>query len=393
MDNIITYVAANAARPQLGDMQLIPDSGVLVTKPNADVMLRSGSLALASSYPSATSPIIEHIMCHGVAQINLPAVTSGTSPNSWAANGTGTIVLCYANTTNVLVSTNHGASWSTIAHNLGASQQATSVCWNGTQFIVSGNTATAITCSYSIAAAVFTLGGTAVVTTATADTSKIVWDSTGSLALIVVSGTSAVQAATTPSGVTLTARTLSQNLTAPVPMVLGSVGVSRWYITSSSTAAVQSTAADGSAWANRTCIAASSSTIGALSNFLIGVGTNLYKSSTGADGTWTLVPVTFNSTVTFAFDGTRLLLNTMITNAAQFSYTTDLANFTYRQCAFLPSGGYVIASGTNLAIVGNSSGTASYAANWFTTSEYLGIFQATFLSGTGKSIYAYSRIK
>lgn len=389
MSNLNQFLGAGS---QIGDAQFIPDTGVLVNKPSSgEVWLRSGTLALSSLYPAAIAPIVEHIMCHGAAQIVMPAAPTQASPFSWAANGAGTIVLCFGNVTNVMVSTNHGASWSLIAHNLGV--PATTVCWNGTQFIVAGNSATTITCAYSIAAAVFTLGGTAAVTTATANTAAIVWDSVGSLALITVSGTSAAQAATTPSGVTLTARTLSQNLTSPAPMVLGALGVSRWYITSSTTAAVQSTAADGSAWANRTAPAASSSSIGALNNLVMANSIIIYKSTSGTDGTWTSVSNPFNSTITFAFDGTRLILNTLISTSAQFSYTTDLVNFTARQCAFLPAGGYVIPSGANLAIVGSSGTVGSYAANWATTSEYLGIYQATYLSGTGKNIYTYSRVK
>lgn len=396
MDNAPIYNAALAARPQIGDQQFFCDSGFLITKPNADVMLRSGTLALASSYPSATSPIVEHLMCHGAAQIVMPAAPTMASSHNWAANGTGTIVLCYSDATNVMVSTNHGASWSLIAHNLGV--QATTVCWNGTQFIVAGNSTTTITCSYSVVAAVFTLGGSATVTTATANTAKMVWDSIGSLALIVASGTNATQAATTPSGVTLTARTLSQVITNPSPMVLGAVGVGRWYIAGSTTAATQSTAADGSTWVTRTAPAAlpanAYSCQAALSNFILSAPTGIYKSTSGTDGTWTFVSVpSLGGGVTLAFDGTRVILNTLGGTSAQFCYTTDLINFNVRQVAFNPANGYVIPSGANLAIVGSSGTIGSYASNWATSSEYLGIYQATYLTGTGRNIYMYSRIK
>lgn len=423
------YGAPQQAMSQIGDLQFMPDSGTLITKPNGEVWLRGGSIASSAIYPAAAT--LEHMMVHGAGggAIALPA---SAAICGFATNGAGVAIACFSNATNVLYTNNFGQSWSLIAHNLGA-LPSTDVIWNGSRFIVVGNSTTSLAFAYSITGAVFTVGGTAGLTSATANTARIAWD--GTIAIAVVGATT--QAASTPDGVTITARTISQAIAQPLIAVLPSLGVNRWYVTCSNNAATssQSSAADGSAWVNRACPnAAGVAAIAAgLGYIALGSGASIWRSTTGADGSWILstIPsanltgsggvggISISFPLSLTFDGARFLIGSVGQTSVspnQFGYTADLVSFTTRQFAFAGASasgalGYApLSFGSNVALlpvnivgyVGTQISTAAtYSANWFFGSEYVGsvvpIYNqpSAILGGVGYSRLApgYVRIK
>lgn len=383
-----------SASSQLGDPTFYPESGTMITKPNKEVWLRSGTVAASSLYPAAAS--VEAVMCHGAASVTLPTAAAITG---FAHNGAGTAVAAYGDATNVLVTTNYGASWANVAHS--NANPVKDVCWNGTQFITAGNSTSALTCSYSVAAAVFTAGGSAAGTTLTANTVRITWN--GSIALLAAAAGTASAAATTTSGVTLTARTLSVAPSTSINVLcLTSLGANQWLIISNDTNVNRSTAADCSTWdfvSLPTSAPANGAAAAGNGYFCFGVMSTgkIYRSSTGATGSWVsaTIPSAYaadstpnnnpgllvNSPLGITFDGTRFLIASQIGSGSAFSYlfgyTTDLVNVTTRQIVFpvvaaatpLP-----LSVGTGLVLLPGvaTSTVASYSPNWFTTCDYVG---------------------
>ncbi|HEY9101092.1 JAB domain-containing protein [Chitinimonas sp.] len=226
----------------IGETIFAPESGSCIYDPESNrFWLRSGTVALSSLYPRAAGK--DHLMVHGIAQITLPASVGVTG---FAHNGAGTAIACYGDSINVLRTSDYGASWNLVAHGISGTP-VTDVCWNGVRFIAVGN----VTGNYNLgwsttgAAGSWTSLGGPSLTSATADTARIQWN--GSIALGVVSGDT--KAFTTADGTVPVSRVLPQVVTNPRIEVLPSLVAGQWYVAGSTTAAVQSTAADGSAWA------------------------------------------------------------------------------------------------------------------------------------------------
>jgi len=382
----------------IGDATYFPDSGTTINRADGSVFLRSGVVALTSTYPLTAG--VETIMVHGAGTVTLPV--SFAKITGCANNGSGTIVLCYNDSVNVLVSTNSGASWSTVAHNL-SGLNGYSVIWNGSRFILAaGSGSTTIRCSYSTTGTSFTAGGTVTLAENTANLARIAWDGTTA---VIVSGYNSgfTQIATTSDGVTLTAQTVPLTTLTGLPIILNlpSLGASRWLITcTGSTVALQSTNAVGTAWTSVTMPAICTSFSVGLGMFVATTTSQIYTSTTGATGSWTnitpsgLYASSSTSTASFAFlnevsihfDGTRFIIGTgtgqaTTGSAFQFAYTTDFQKFTTRQIIpnTIPNtnvGLACIPAGTGMIFVQNGTGTAGnrmiYANNWFTSSEYTG---------------------
>ena len=408
---------------QIGDAAYIPDSGTVITKPDQTKFLRSGTVALSSLYPLAAK--IESLMAHGTGISTLPATTSITA---YAYDGNNTVVLCYGDTTNVMVSTNKGVSFSLVPHNLGIA--ATSVIRTSTRFIVAGCDGTNVKCSYSTTGATFTAGGT-MPFTGSAGT-KMAWD--GAIAVIAVSqnGVATSTVFTTTDGVTLTARTIPAQVystSSTVRIICNpSAGANRWLLVGvGNKGAARSTAADASTWESVVLpVTTIVSTSVGLGLFVCATATNFYTSPTGATGSWTATAnqqMTNSSSVSGAFgvagdmsiqfDGTRFLIGTtssyVTTFSQQFAYTTDFKNFTTRQTIPQSIGtnnsSYLTAVpiSTNLLLLPAAASSPSnsyiYAANWFTSSEYIGssapFWMAQVAGGAGvpqRTIYGYVRV-
>lgn len=369
---------------------------------------RTGVVFPASQYPEAAKD--SGLMVNGI-----PAV-GHTSTNSAlcgiADNGAGTIVAVFADSTNAYYSLNYGATWAAVAHNLG--MPATDVVWHSGQsrFIIFGNTATAIGCSWSATGTSgWAAGTTSACTSATINTAKAACD--GTICVVAVkSSTAAGCVATTTNGTVLTARTPAAAATInPYVAVLPSLGASRWLIVAGA-ATLKSTAADGSTWGAGTITGAVGYATGVAAgngifNVLMTSGSGMWCVS--ADGsTWTVnnLPDSANASVmdalafpanagdgqcnTIMFDGARFVSATKMSasfsvRSGVFGYTTDGLSWIPRQLTYQPGSSTnmffsLYSVGGNLVIIPSGSGyagadrSASYAtsANWVASCDYVG---------------------
>jgi len=419
MSNLEQFIGGGSS--QIGDAEYIPDSGSVYKRITGDELLRSGTVRLASNYPLAAK--VESLMVHGAGIVTLPG--SFSKITGYAHNGSGTIVVCYNDVTNVLVSTNYGATWSLVPHNLGGAMPAYSADWTGTKFIVAGGqNTTTIRTSYSTSGAAFTAGGT--VTVADNFGVGVRIKSDGTTSVMTGGSSSTTQVVTTVDGVTLTTKTIPTTTFAGVPIILNlpSLGANRWLICSvGSTTAIRSTAADGSAWESVTLPAAFVSLSAGLGMFVGATVNSVYTSATGATGSWTeiplpgMYPVSSTNVASYSlineqslmFDGTRFIIGTGTGNGAlQFAYTTDFQKITTRQ--IIPNsivgpniGLSCLPVGTGLIFLQNGTGTAQnkmiYATNWYSSSEYVGSAAPFFmptasLNGVPSRVnYGYVKVK
>ena len=142
----------------IGDIVSLPtDVNLFTNNTTGNKYLKTGTLAAASLYPVAAK--LKHLFALGTTTVTLPV---SIIPTGWARNGS-TIVITYGNTS-VLVSTNDGLSFSTVASNLAGGSQATDVVYNPAvgRFILVGNDAINYYMSYSTTGSSFTTGATQV---------------------------------------------------------------------------------------------------------------------------------------------------------------------------------------------------------------------------------------
>jgi len=410
---------------QVGDPAFLLDAGTIVVKPDMSKFLRSGTVGLSTLYPQAAK--IESLMAHGTGISTLPAAASITA---YAYDSNNTVVLCYGDATNVMVSTNKGVSFSLVPHNLGIA--ATSVIRTATRFIVAGCDGTNVKCSYSTTGATFIAGGSAAF--GGSPGTRMMWD--GTIAVIGVSsaGTATGTIFTTTDGATLTPRAIPGQIysisSSTVRVICNpAAGANRWLLVGvGNTVAARSTAADASTWESVVLPASGIvSTSGGLGLFVCATGSTFYASPTGATGSWTTlanpqIANTVNVSGSFGiagdmsiqFDGTRFLIGTTSSFPSafsqQFAYTTDFKNFTARQTipqsiGIVGNPSYLAATpiGANLlllpAYASSPSNSYIYAANWFTSSEYVGssspFWAAQTAGGTAvpqRTIYGYVRV-
>lgn len=400
-----TPVAPNAIA--IGALRFSQDVGTLISPTDTDpaTYLRTGTVATAATYPAGA--LVDYIKAYGSANVSL-----GQYIGDVATDGNQTIVCTYGST-NVLVSTNGGASWSTVASNLASGATATGVCWAGSRFILAGHSGgTGVYLSYSTTGGSFTTGASTGLGGTSAGPISIKWD--GALALLAVKNGSSSCVATTSDGTSATPRNLPAALPSdPRVAVVAANGATRWLISlAGSDTCYRSAAADGSGtWTYQTgpAVAGAKSVVATASKYIVGSGTNLYHSSTGATGSWTSVALpsisnfvgalSVNANNNLHYDGTRLWIGAYIGASASVYanacvYTTDLTTFatwTQIQATFPIAGqatyGAAIAPvtcGTRLLFLpadglasGSGSGhaatvSASYSANWAAGADYVG---------------------
>lgn len=262
----------------VGSFSFFPESGSKIISTSGEEWLRSGVISSPSGYAIAAA--IEEMKVSGVAQVALPASVSVTSI---ASNGAGTFVAAYGDTTNVLVSTNGGVSWSTVAHNVAGSTAVTGVAYGGGRFVVVGNSAAVIRFAYSTTGTSFTTGATpGTITSGSAGTASIAHDGSG-LFLAAVTGTGNT-AVTTVDGTSASSFVITGALTAPKVAHNGT----NWLVTST-TAGQYYTSPDGVTFTNQTG-AAGAVSVGSVGGLFVSVpasGVAYYTSSTGATSSWT----------------------------------------------------------------------------------------------------------
>ena len=392
----------------IGALRFSQDVGTLISPTGNDpaTYLRTGTVATAATYPAGA--LVDYLKAYGSANVSL-----GQYIGDVATDGVSTIVCTYAST-NVLVSTNGGASWSTVASDLASSAVASSVCWTGSRFILVGHAGgESIYFSHSATGSSFTAGATSNFSGGTsAGPVSIKWD--GSIALAAVRNGTATCVATTADGTSATQRTLPGALGSdPRVAVVPANGATRWLISMTGTdTSYRSAAADGSGtWTFQTGpnVGGAKSVVTTSSKYIVGNGANIYYSSTGATGSWTTVALpsistyvgtlNVNANCNLHCDGTRLWIGAYIgTSSSVYAnacvYTSDLSTFaswtniqatypiagqaTYgaaiapvicgTRLLFLPADGLASGSGSGHA----ATVSASYSANWASGADYVG---------------------
>jgi hypothetical protein len=164
---------SSSASDPIGTTRLFPGGfGTTITLGD-QVWLAAGFAATASQYPAASqvpslkiAPLIAH-------------AGNANTVYQVATDGAGTFVAT-TNSTNVYVSTNGGATWSTASANLGG-LNATGVAYGGGRFVAVGNGVGSIYASFSTNGTSWTAGGVGGIVasgTYTADSSRIVYGGT-----------------------------------------------------------------------------------------------------------------------------------------------------------------------------------------------------------------------
>ena len=114
-----------------------------MTLADGSVWLAAGSLVNPTQYPVAAK--LPQLQVFGGQGVSLPATIIMTG---YATNGSGTIVVAYGNTTNLLVSTNYGQTWALVSH--GLSYAVNTVAYGAGYFVaVGGNGGANMSFSYS----------------------------------------------------------------------------------------------------------------------------------------------------------------------------------------------------------------------------------------------------
>ena len=391
----------------IGALRFSQDVGTIISPIGSDpaTYLRTGTVATAATYPAGA--LVDYIKAYGQGNVSLGAFVGDI-----ATDGNQTIVCTYDNA-NVMVSTNGGATWSSVAANISGAGIARSVCWTGTRFVVAGGNGT---CSFA-----YSTNGTSWTTGATAAGSntgqmRIRWDGSNCIA-VTTDGTSpsaTIYAIRSADGSAATlAATISSSNTYAVRglIVMPSLGANRWLVITDSGSTFRSTASDGSGWSAvqtgpftdvySACVAGN--------KFVLAGNSNFYYSTTGLAGSWTqfTAPTIGNfvgvinvlSKNALHWDGTRLWVGSNLgTSASVYSnscvYTTDTTSFaswSELQLTYPLAGQVTYGAGIGPVVCGNhllfipldgfSSGSgqghtgtvnASYQLNWASGPSYVG---------------------
>lgn len=372
---------------QVGDQVFMSDISSIYTKPNGEQWLRSGTLIGSAGYAQASA--INYLKNVG---------TSGTQATAMVAyvgvatDGAGKFVAAYANATNVLVSTDFGATWATVAHNAGGT--VVDVVWDSKDslFVCAGNTTVLFLTSSQTAASVgsaWTARTGSVIVGGTADTARIRQSSTETV--IVCSGGTTGNASRSTNGTTWTASNLSSILASnKTPISLGS---SIWLIVQSVTGVTIRSTDGGVTWADATTSSATNGSNGAASSSICVVvdgNNNILTSTTGATGSWTNRGAALGSATSvnrIIYDGIRFIATCSfpaISSMPTFFYSLDgiswasrgISNKSWANSVAIPS---VASDGTNMVFLPASGTGVVYGK--FDENLLIGLPQL-YLSGT-----------
>lgn len=373
---------------EIGDYVSMPDVGQTYTKISGVKLQRTGVVGLAASYPIAAT--IDHLKCTGSASTQ--ATSLGLTYTDIATDGAGRWVIAYANSTNVLVSTDNGATFATVAHNAGGN--VTSVCYSSALglFISAGNSTTQFYTSSvaaaSVASAWTARTGTAI-TGGLADSSIV--RASANEVVMFCGNASTGGASKSTNGTSWTAANFAASPNGAISSFTGSLvnyGGSIW-VASGSQSQMQRSTDGGATWATITNgiteaaikQGAYSSGLGLSVNFT--TSGNLWTSTTGATGTWTNRGNPFGAFAAnnVAWDGTRFIasLRRLATSTFDSAYAYSTDGLTWNIRGFLNKSWAdsvatrIGSDGTNIVfapIYGNSSGAVygTFAAN-----TYIGI--------------------
>lgn len=385
---------------QVGDQALMSELGQLYVKPNGEEWLRSGSTISSAGYAQAAA--IDYLKTMGTAGTQTTPMSAYVGV---ATDGAGRFVAAYANNTNVLVSTDYGATWALVAHNAGGT--ITDVVWDSKDslFVCAGNTTVLFLTSSQTAASVgsaWTARTGSVIVGGTADTARIK-QSAAETVMVCRAGTTG-NASRSTNGTTWTAANFITGIS-NTTMALISLGSSIWIAIDGGTTTYQRSTDGGATWANATLPASCGH--GAAGNGLCVISDtsgNMYTSSTGATGSWTSIGAVLGSGSSVSkliYDGVRFLVTAAFGSASGapvFFYSTNGAlwktrGITNKSWANSSTIGGIGSDGTNIVFLPSSTSGVVYGN--FDEGLRIGLPQLSALTNTATypPMVNYVRIK
>lgn len=270
----------------IGDQMQSVDLGTTITKLNAQVWGRSGVFFNPASYPTAAT--IDYLKAYGDASTQTTNY-NGVTYGDIATDNASKWVIAYGDATNVLVSTDNGATFATVAHNAGGPVVSVSYDSVHDLFIGAGNSAGAFyVCSVaaaSVASAWTARTGTAI-TGGTVQSAKV--RSLNGTSVITCMGGTTGNASYSTNGTSWAAKNLASALgNSAGDNLLAPMGGGVW-VSGAVGALGNRTTDDGQTWSSITFPVAPRGMAKNSSILLIVDGSgNFYSSTTGATGSWT----------------------------------------------------------------------------------------------------------
>lgn len=375
----------------VGSIRFFPPLGSNYITPDGQEWLKTGLAKDKTNYPVAA-------LTHSCQVVGNSASTyTGGDIVASATNGTGIIVVVPLGAgTNVWVSSNYGATWATVAHNLPVT--ATGVAYNGTTWVLVGNNASSLYVSTSTApTTTWTNAGAVASSSATSETASVCWDGTNSKWLAIASGNSTNAAAYSSNGTTWTAVNLSTGLVGRTSIATsGGTTLAGCY-----GSGIIQKSTNGTSWTNATSTGTyAGNIVNASGKFFRVVSTTQLTYSTDGS-TWTNYAPT---DVTFAVsggnqqvicsDGTTLYA--LSSGSKYILTTTDGVNFKIKGANWNNNYGTSIASGgVNKIFAYGASTTNLYSTN-MDSCDYVGTPVTSYqhaITYSNSMLIAYLRIK
>jgi hypothetical protein len=285
--NFLGAGSGSSGGSQIGDQMPFMDIGTFYDKPNGERWLRSGQWVSPSLYPDAVNNNIGYLQATGQATAALPSNLI-SSAFDIATDGAGRWVIAFGSATNVMVSTDSGATWTNVAHNAGG--VVTSVCWNATNslFVCAGNTTVLFLTSTATAAGVasaWTARTGSVVVGSTVDTARV--RASSAEVVMVCGGGTTGNASRSTNGTSWTATNIVTALsTTNAANGLTSLGGGIWIVTNQTSTGQRSTDG-GTTWANVNYPTSFTDSAFGNGTLICSVSGNFYSSTTGATGSFT----------------------------------------------------------------------------------------------------------
>lgn len=371
----------------VGSMAFFQELGSGFTQYDGSEYLKTGLAKSTTGYDLAArseSTQVFGLPCTG----NFPTTVKG-----YATNGTGTIVVADGDATNVRVSTNNGATWSNVAHNLAT--PAVGVAFNGTStWVVIGNTTSAFKISSTSAPQTSWTARTppSSFSAGTADSASVCWDQTNLKFACVAAGGTSNFAAYSSDGTSWTAISLSVSLSVKTSIAASTTG----QLVAIGNGVSTNKSSNATSWSTGGNISSSSGgVIFALGTFMsvYSDGSSARTIQTTTDGTtWTSSTPnitgshTFLSSVFNASGNSSYVMVATVSGNVVF-YTTNLTNWKIKQTTTVTPIPLAVSS-TKAFFVSSSS---KYTLD-ITSADYVGSSHVIFSSSSTNGV-GYMKIK